>query len=160
VKPRNAGCRAAVGCSAIIMEKIPPPLPGSLAGVMLAHMSADATAPDPALLALREAMRGFAAERDWDQFHSPKNLAAALSVEAAELLEHFQWLTEDASRALPAEARARVAEEMADVLLYLVRLADKLDVDLAAAAVAKIAHNARKYPVEKSRGSSRKYTEL
>ena len=123
-------------------------------------MSAAAAAPDPTLQALREAMRRFAAERDWDQFHSPKNLAAALSVEAAELLEHFQWLTEDASRALPAEARARVAEEMADVLLYLVRLADKLDVDLAAAAVAKIARNAEKYPVEKSRGSSRKYTEL
>jgi dCTP diphosphatase len=127
---------------------------------MLASMSADATVPDPALVALREAMRRFAAERDWDQFHSPKNLAAALSVEAAELLEHFQWLTEDASRTLPAEARARVAEEMADVLLYLVRLADKLDVDLAAAAVAKIERNAQKYPVEKSRGSSRKYTEL
>jgi dCTP diphosphatase len=119
-----------------------------------------AATPDPVLLALREAMRRFAAERDWDQFHSPKNLAAALSVEAAELLEHFQWLTEDASRALPAEARARIAEEMADVLLYLVRLADKLDVDLAAAAVAKLARNAQKYPVGKSRGSSRKYTEL
>jgi NTP pyrophosphatase (non-canonical NTP hydrolase) len=144
------------------MEKILPPLPSSRTGGMLPHMSADAPAPapDPALLALREAMRRFAAERDWDQFHSPKNLAAALSVEAAELLEHFQWLTEEASRTLTAEARARVAEEMADVLLYLVRLADKLDVDLAAAAIAKIARNAQKYPVEKSRGSSRKYTEL
>jgi len=140
--------------------QILPPLPSSRAGGMLTPMSADATAPDPALLALREAMRRFAAERDWDQFHSPKNLAAALSVEAAELLEHFQWLTEDASRSLPTEARARVAEEMADVLLYLVRLADKLDVDLVAAAVAKVERNAQKYPVEKSRGSSRKYTEL
>ena len=122
-----------------------------------------AASPDGPLVdvvRLQEAIALFARERDWDQFHSPKNLAAALSVEAAELLEHFQWLTEDASRALPAEARARVAEEMADVLLYLVRLADKLDVDLAAAAVAKIARNAEKYPVEKSRGSSRKYTEL
>ena len=123
-------------------------------------MSADAAAPDPALQALREAMRRFAAERDWDQFHSPKNLAAALSVEAAELLEHFQWLTEEASRALPEPAKARVAEEMADVLLYLVRLADKLDVDLEAAAVAKIARNAQKYPVDKARGSMRKYTEF
>ena len=134
------------------------PRPSSRAGGMLPPMSA--AVPDPALVALRDAMRRFAAERDWDQFHSPKNLAAALSVEAAELLEHFQWLSEDASRALPDEARGRVAEEMADVLLYLVRLADKLDVDLAAAAVAKIARNAQKYPVEKSRGSSRKYTEL
>ncbi len=115
---------------------------------------------DPALLALRDAMRRFAAERDWDQFHSPKNLAAALSVEAAELLEHFQWLGEAESRELAGAKRARVAEEMADVLLYLVRLADKLDVDLAAAALAKIAHNATKYPVEKSRGNSRKYDEL
>jgi len=123
-------------------------------------MSADAAIPDPALVALRDALRRFAAERDWDPFHSPKNLAAALSVEAAELLEHFQWLTEDASRNLAPEARAAVAEEMADVLLYLVRLADKLDVDLAAAAVAKIDRNAQKYPVEKSRGSSRKYDQL
>jgi dCTP diphosphatase len=123
-------------------------------------MTDDAAAPDSALVALREALRRFAAERDWDQFHSPKNLAAALSFEAAELLEHFQWLTEEASRSLPEPAKARVAEEMADVLLYLVRLADKLDVDLAAAAVAKIARNAQKYPVDKARGSIRKYTEL
>jgi NTP pyrophosphatase (non-canonical NTP hydrolase) len=114
---------------------------------------------DP-LLELRDALRAFAAERDWDQFHSPKNLAAALSVEAAELLEHFQWLGEDASRSLPAPKRERVAEEMADVLLYLVRLADKLEVDLVTAAHAKIARNAEKYPVEKSRGSARKYDEL
>ena len=113
-----------------------------------------------ALHQLRDELRAFAAERDWDPFHSPKNLAAALSVEAAELLEHFQWLTEDASRNLAPEARAAVAEEMADVLLYLVRLADKLDVDLGAAARAKIARNAEKYPVDRSRGSSRKYTEL
>jgi dCTP diphosphatase len=82
-------------------------------------------------------------------------------VEAAELLEHFQWLTEEAV-AHPARRGhgERVAEELADVLLYLVRLADKLDVDLAAAAVAKIARNAEKYPVEKARGSARKYTDL
>jgi dCTP diphosphatase len=116
--------------------------------------------PDSALVALRDALRRFAAERDWDGFHSPKNLAAALSVEAAELLEHFQWLSEADSRTLPPEARQKVAEEMADVLLYLVRLADKLDVDLAVAAVAKIAQNAQKYPVAKSRGNSRKYDQL
>jgi NTP pyrophosphatase (non-canonical NTP hydrolase) len=109
---------------------------------------------------LREALRTFAAERDWDQFHSPRNLATALAVEAAELLEPFQWLTEEQGRDLPPETRLAVEEEMADVLLYLVRLADKLDVDLAAAARAKIMKNAGKYPVEKARGSSRKYDAL
>ncbi len=112
------------------------------------------------LAALRDALRQFAAERDWDQFHSPKNLAAALSVEAAELLEQFQWLSEEHSRALSAGQLEAVRQELADVLLYLVRLADKLDVDLIAAAKAKLALNALKYPVDKSRGSSRKYTDL
>lgn len=109
---------------------------------------------------LRDALRQFAAERDWDQFHSPKNLASALSVEAAELLEHFQWLTEEQSRSLSAEAKAKVADEMADVLVYLVRLADKLDVDLMATSQDKIARNAEKYPIDKARGSAKKYTEL
>jgi len=109
---------------------------------------------------LRDELRAFAAARDWDQFHSPRNLATALAVEAAELLEPFQWLTEEQSRALPPETRAAVEEEMADVLLYLVRLADKLDVDLAAAARAKIVRNGEKYPVDKARGSSRKYDAL
>lgn len=112
------------------------------------------------LLELRDALRRFAAERDWDQFHSPRNLAAALSVEAAELLEPFQWLTDEQSRDLPPETRAAVEQELADVLLYLVRLADKLEVDLAAAARAKMAGNAAKYPVDKARGSSRKYHEI
>jgi len=114
---------------------------------------------DP-LRELREALRAIAAERDWDQFHSPRNLATALAVEAAELLEPFQWLTDEQSRSLPPDARAAVEEELADVLLYLVRLADKLDVDLAAAARAKIVRNGQKYPVEKARGSSRKYDAL
>ena len=109
---------------------------------------------------LREALRGFAAERDWDQFHSPRNLATALAVEAAELLEPFQWLNESESRDPPPAARAAVEEEMADVLVYLVRLADKLDVDLLEAARTKMVRNAGKYPLEKSRGSSRKYDEL
>ena len=113
---------------------------------------------DP-LVELRDALRACAAERDWDQFHSPRNLAAALAVEAAELLEPFQWLTDEQSGALSAEARAAVAQEIADVLLYLVRLADKLGVDLEQAARAKIALNAEKYPVAKARGSSRKYDE-
>jgi NTP pyrophosphatase (non-canonical NTP hydrolase) len=112
------------------------------------------------LLKLRDALRAFAAERDWDQFHSPRNLAAALSVEAAELLEPFQWLTDEQSRNLSPEVRSAVEQELADVLLYLVRLADKLDIDLAQAAVDKIARNAAKYPVSKSKGSNRKYTDL
>ena len=114
---------------------------------------------DP-LVELRDALRAFAAERDWDQFHSPRNLAAALAVEAAELLEPFQWLTDEQSRELSIEARAAVEHELADVLLYLVRLADKLGVDLEQAARAKIELNAQKYPVETARGSSRKYDEL
>jgi len=114
---------------------------------------------DP-LIELRDRLRTFAAEREWDQFHSPKNLAMALSVEVAELVEHFQWLGEDASRSLPADKLQKVREEAADVLVYLIRLADKLGLDLAAAARDKIAANALKYPVEKSRGSIRKYTEL
>lgn len=109
--------------------------------------------PPDALSELRDALRRFADERDWNQFHTPKNLAAALAVEAAELLEHYQW-TEIAADP------AKVREELADVLLYLIRLADRLDVDLAVAARDKIALNARKYPVEKARGSARKYTDL
>ena len=111
---------------------------------------------EPSLTILRDALRQFAAERDWDRFHTPKNLAAALSVEAAELLEHFQWLTGPESKRLAPRKRAQVAEEMADVLLYLVRLADKLGVDLAAAADRKIALNAAKYPADVVRGSARK----
>ena len=109
---------------------------------------------------LREKLRKFAAERDWDQFHSPKNLASALSVEAGELLEIFQWLTEEQSRALTPEMKAAVSDEIADVLLYLVRLGDKLGIDLADAARRKLAANAKKYPVDKARGSNKKYTEL
>lgn len=103
--------------------------------------------------------RRFAVDRDWDQFHSPRNLAAALSVEAAELLEHFQWLSDDESRAPGPDKLEAISLEMADVLLYLVRLSDKLGVDLLEVAKRKIALNAAKYPVERARGSSRKYTE-
>ena len=109
---------------------------------------------------LRDALREFARARDWDKFHTPKNLAAALSVEAAELLEHFQWLTPEQSAELTSKARAGVREELADVLLYLIRLADKLDVDLIEAAQAKLVINARKYPADKAHGSARKYSEL
>src|SRR5438445_9613376 len=116
--------------------------------------------PRDAFSTLRDALRHFAADRDWDQYHSPKNLAAALCVEAAELLEHFQWLSEDASKVLSSEQLAKVSEEMADVFLYLVRLSDKLGVSLFDAARRKIDLNDRKYPIDKARGSSRKYTEL
>lgn len=111
---------------------------------------------DAALDALVDALRRFAAARDWEQFHSPKNLAAALCVEAAELLEPFQWLTEEQSRALPDDTREAVAGEMADVLLYLLQLADKLGVDLVQAAQRKMAINEARYPVERARGSARK----
>lgn len=109
---------------------------------------------------LRDALRRFATEREWEQFHSPKNLASALVVEAAELLERFQWLTEEQSRSLSAEEKQRVTDELADVFVYLIRLADKLDVDLIEAARGKIARNAEKYPVEKARGNAKKYTDL
>lgn len=112
---------------------------------------------DAALESLRNELRRFAADRDWDQFHSPKNLASALTVEAAELLEHFQWLTEEQSASLSSDAHRAVAQELADVFLYLLQLADKLDIDLIQAAQEKLALNARKYPVERSRGHSRKY---
>ena len=110
---------------------------------------------------LAEALRAFSAERDWGRFHTPKNLATALSVEAAELLEPFQWLTpeESAEVADDPERRARAAEELADVLIYLVRLSDVLGVDLGDAVAAKLAANARKYPVERAKGSAAKYTE-
>ena len=114
---------------------------------------------DP-IVGLRNALRQFAAERDWDQFHTPKNLAMALSVEAAELLEHFQWLDAEASSLLSDSVRKEVRLEVADVLLYLIRLADKLDIDVIAAAKDKLAINAEKYPADKARGTSKKYTDL
>jgi len=109
---------------------------------------------------LRDALRAFTAARDWDPFHSPKNLAMALSVEAAELLEVFQWITEADSRTLEPAAKAAASDEIADVLLYLILLSDALGVDPLAAAERKIVANAQKYPVEKARGTSKKYDEL
>ncbi|RVT51556.1 nucleotide pyrophosphohydrolase [Rubrivivax albus] len=115
--------------------------------------------PD-SLADLAQQLQQFNTDRDWQQFHSPKNLASALVVEAAELLEHFQWMTEAQSRDLPQEKRTAVGAEVADVLLYLIQLADALGIDPIAAAQAKLALNAQKYPVERARGSSRKYDEL
>ena len=112
------------------------------------------------LEALRDRLREFSDARDWEQFHSPKNLAMALAGEAGEMLEIFQWLTETQSRALDPKAQAAARDEIADILLYLVRLADQLGVDPVAEARRKLAENDRKYPAEKARGNARKYTEL
>jgi dCTP diphosphatase len=109
---------------------------------------------------LKIRLRQFASDRDWDQFHSPKNLAMALSVECAELVERFQWVTEEASMVPSNDEMRRIREELADILNYLVRISDKLGIDLLAAAAEKIQINETKYPVEKSRGSAKKYTEL
>lgn len=125
------------------------------------------TGPNPArsdmsneeLLTLQEQLRRFAEERDWDQFHSPKNLAMALSVEASEIVEHFQWLTEQQSMELSPEQLAAVELELADAFIYMLRLADKLDLDLVAAAAKKMALNETRYPAEQVHGSAKKYTE-
>ncbi|MFD2113271.1 nucleotide pyrophosphohydrolase [Thiorhodococcus fuscus] len=101
----------------------------------------------------------FARERDWEQFHSPKNLAMALAGEVGELLEHFQWLTEAQSAALDENKKRQVSHELADILLYLVRLSERLDVDLIAAAEEKILINERRYPADKVRGDARRADE-
>ncbi len=109
---------------------------------------------------LRSQVAQFAAERDWDQFHNPKNLAMALIAEAGELVEHFQWLTLEQASNLNAETKAEIALEIADVLLFLVRLADKLEINPIAAAETKLQLNAKKYPIEKSKGLATKYNKL
>ena len=108
---------------------------------------------------LTQRLRKFADDRDWDQFHAPKNLSMALMVEAAELVEHFQWLSEQQSRELSSDKLKEVSHELADVFVYCVRLADKLGIDLAKAVDEKIAINEKKYPADKVRGSSKKYNE-
>jgi NTP pyrophosphatase (non-canonical NTP hydrolase) len=111
------------------------------------------------LACLTERLRQFAAERDWDRYHTPKNLAMALTGEAGELAAEYQWLTEEASRNLDPERLERVRQEAGDVLLYLARLADRAGFDLVAAAHAKIDLNAQRYPADQVRGSARKYNE-
>ncbi len=108
---------------------------------------------------LRDAIRAFIEERDWEQFHSPKNLAMALSVEVAEVVEHFQWLTEEQSINLPPEKLAEIRQEIGDVMIYLIELADKLGIDPVEAAKAKVEINGKKYPAELVKGKSSKYTE-
>lgn len=113
-----------------------------------------------ALTALADELREFARVRDWEQFHGPKNLAMSLAIEAAEVMEHFQW---DSGPGVPALASAKqraVGLELADVFIYLLRLASVLEIDLSAAVREKIALNEARYPVEKSRGRSTKYDEL
>lgn len=109
---------------------------------------------------LRLRIREFARARDWERFHTPKNLVMALSVEASELLEPFQWLTAEQSQQLAPEQHEAVRQEIADVLIYLTRLADLLEIDLLDAAADKLALNARKYPVERSHGNATKYSDF
>lgn len=104
-------------------------------------------------------LRQFARERDWEQFHNPKNLVMALTIEVAELAEHFQWLTAEQAANLSAEQLSEVADEIADVQLYLVRLADVLGVAISAAVTAKAKKNEAKYPADQVRGSAKKYTQ-
>ena len=113
----------------------------------------------PSLADLAGRLSEFARERDWEQFHSPKNLVMALSVEAAELLEEFQWLTEEQSSHIEPERLARVRDEVGDVLIYLTRLSDRLGIDPLAAAYQKLEKNQGKYPAALVRGKSKKYTE-
>jgi dCTP diphosphatase len=108
---------------------------------------------------LRSAISAFIQERDWEQFHSPKNLAMALSVEVAEIVEHFQWLTEEESQNLLPEKLTEIREEIGDVMIYLTELADTLGIDPVEAARAKVAINGQKYPAELVRGKASKYTE-
>jgi NTP pyrophosphatase (non-canonical NTP hydrolase) len=114
----------------------------------------------PSLRRIQTELREFVAERDWDQFHNPKNLVMALAGECGELMEHFQWLTPEQAQSLSADERAEVAMEIADVFLFLLRLADRLEVDLLGSAARKLALNRQKYPVDKAKGRATKYDRL
>jgi dCTP diphosphatase len=108
---------------------------------------------------LNRQLKEFAVQRDWEQFHNPKNLAMALAGESGELLEHFQWLSAEQSADLAAEKKEAVAMELADILIYLIRLSERLDVDLVDAAYRKMAVNQARYPVERVRGDARRAEE-
>ena len=108
---------------------------------------------------IRRKIRKFRDERDWMQFHNPKNLACSISIEANELLEHFQWCSPEQSLSVARKKKSEIAHEIADVAIYLIELADNLGIDLAEAIGVKLAHNSEKYPADKVRGSSKKYTE-
>lgn len=109
---------------------------------------------------IKRNLHSFAKEREWEKFHSPKNLSMALSCESAELLEHFQWLTEEQSKAISSETRVEVGEEIADILLYAFRLCDVLNLDVTRIVEDKFQKNIKKYPVDKARGIATKYTKL
>ena len=113
----------------------------------------------PELARFQRQFKEFVAERDWDQFHTPKNLAMALAGEVGELLEHFQWLTPEQSQQLPLEVRDHVAQEIADIQIYLATLADRLGVEIGPSVERKMKLNAEKYPADQVRGSARKYTD-
>jgi dCTP diphosphatase len=167
-RPRRES-RSAHHVSTLMSQNPPPPndpaLPAPAAVSATRAPIASADSPDGPLVdvaRLQEAIALFARERDWDQFHSPKNLAMALTGEVGELVELFQWLSEGASHRVahdPATAR-RVRDEIADVLVYLVRLAAVLDVDLDEAVRSKIAANALKYPADRARGNAKKHSDL
>lgn len=125
----------------------------------MTNQSTDIAVTIDSLESLRDRLRGFVLERDWDQYHTPKNLSMALIAEAAELVEHFQWVDGKESHLLEDKTRQAVEEELADILIYLVRISDKLDVDLYKAVERKLAINGKKYPAELVRGSAKKYTE-
>jgi len=112
------------------------------------------------LAELQDAVEAFVAERDWAQFHSPKNLAMSVAIEAAEIMEHFQWCTAEESSAIAAGKRTMVADEIGDVLIYLLRLGRVLDIDLVDAATAKLSQNREKYPVDKAKGRATKYVDF
>lgn len=114
---------------------------------------------EPAIEELKLKLREFAQIRDWEQFHSPKNLSMALSVETAELVEHFQWMTEQQSTELSPQRHAAVAFELADIFIFLLRLSDQLNIDLMEITKRKMELNNKRYPVEKVKGCSKKYSE-
>ena len=124
------------------------------------HYKGFSTMTDSFMHQLNEDVNLFVEERDWGLFQTPKNLSMALIVEAAELVEHFQWMRPEESDSLTNNKKKKVAEELADILIYTVRLADRLGVDLEQSAKDKLTKNRRKYPVEKARGKATKYTEL
>jgi dCTP diphosphatase len=107
---------------------------------------------------LKEKMAAFVREREWEQFHTPKNLSMSIAIEAAELMEHFQWLTVEESKNLPSDALAELGEELADIVIYALSLSNVLGLDLSETILAKMEKNIRKYPSEKVRGKSHKYT--
>ena len=109
--------------------------------------------------ALKEKIRKFVADRDWNQYHTPKNLSMALIAECGELVEHFQWLTEAESADIPSEGLEEISHEIADVFVYLLRLSDKLGIDMVEAVNHKMLLNEEKYPADEVRGSAKKYTE-